>query len=437
MPEKIIGFSKLSREDKINWISSNFLNESSEFKKILNLYLNNDTEIQSLHNTFSENSISNFYLPYSVSPNFLINNKIYCIPLVTEESSVVAALSNSSKFWFERGGFKSNIISNKKNGQIHFLFKGRKESIEKLVKDNVSDLIKSADEITKKMRARGGGINKIILIDKSNDLSHYFQLAVDFITVDSMGANFINSCLEKISKTFKELVLKSKHLKDSEKEIEIIMSILSNYTPNCLVEASVECNIEELGTIDGLSSREFSSKFKSAFDIAQVDINRAVTHNKGIMNGIDAVLISTGNDFRAVEAGIHAYASSAGHYKSLSKCSIIDDKFKISLKIPLSVGTVGGITDLHPMVKLSHQMLGNPNSSDLMKIICSIGLAQNFAAVKSLVSSGIQKGHMKMHLINLLNKNNANKSQIEDSKEYFKDKEINNQSVIKFLNLKD
>jgi hydroxymethylglutaryl-CoA reductase len=215
------------------------------------------------------------------------------------------------------------------------------------------------------------------------------------------------------------------------------MSILSNYTPNCLVEASVECNIEELGTIDGLSSREFSSKFKSAFDIAQVDINRAVTHNKGIMNGVDAVLISTGNDFRAVEAGIHAYASSAGHYKSLSKCSIIDDKFKISLKIPLSVGTVGGITDLHPMVKLSLQMLGNPNSSDLMKIICSIGLAQNFAAVKSLVSSGIQKGHMKMHLINLLNKNNANKSQIEDSKEYFKDKEINNQSVIKFLNLKD
>ena len=139
MPEKIIGFSKLSREDKINWISSNFLNESSEFKKILNLYLNNDTEIQSLHNTFSENSVSNFYLPYSVSPNFLINNKIYCIPLVTEESSVVAALSNSSKFWFERGGFKSNIISNKKNGQIHFLFKGRKESIEKLVKDNVSN----------------------------------------------------------------------------------------------------------------------------------------------------------------------------------------------------------------------------------------------------------------------------------------------------------
>ncbi|MBT6736408.1 MAG: hydroxymethylglutaryl-CoA reductase, partial [Cryomorphaceae bacterium] len=184
-------------------------------------------------------------------------------------------------------------------------------------------------------------------------------------------------------------------------------------------------------------SREFASKFKSAFDIAQIDINRAVTHNKGIMNGIDAVLISTGNDFRAVEAGIHAYASSDGYYKSLSQCSIINDNFKISLKIPVSVGTVGGITDLHPMVKLSLQMLGNPTSLDLMKIICSVGLAQNFAAVKSLVSSGIQKGHMKMHLINLLIKNSANKTQIENSKEYFKDKEINNQSVIEFLNLKN
>ena len=437
MPEKIIGFSKLSREEKIDWISSNFLNGTIEFKSILNKYLNDDNEIQSLHNSFSENSISNFYLPYSVSPNFLINNKNYCIPLVTEESSVVAALSNSSKFWYERGGFTSNLINNIKNGQIHFLFKGKKESLEKLIIENELDLIKSTDEITKRMRARGGGINKIILVDKSSELNDYFQLSVDFITCDSMGANFINSCLEKISKAFRELVLISNNLQESEKEIEIIMSILSNYTPDSLVEASVECNIDELGTIDGLSSREFSSKFKKAFDIAQIDINRAVTHNKGIMNGVDAVLISTGNDFRAVEAGIHAYASSNGYYKSLSECSIIDNKFKISLKIPLSVGTVGGITDLHPMVKLSLQMLGNPNSSDLMKIICSVGLAQNFAAVKSLVSSGIQKGHMKMHLINLLIKNNASKSQIEKSKDYFKDKEINNQSVTKFLNLKD
>ena len=437
MPEKIIGFSKLSREDKINWISSNFLNESSEFKKILNSYLNNDTEIQSLHNSFSENSISNFYLPYSVSPNFLINNRNYCVPLVTEESSVVAALSNSSKFWFERGGFKSNIINNLKNGQIHFMFKGKKKLLEKLINDNVLDLIKSTDEITKRMRARGGGIKKIKLIDKSSDLKDYLQLSVDFITVDSMGANFINSCLEQISITFERLINESDYLNESEKKIKIIMSILSNYTPECLVEASVECDLDKLGTISGLSPHEFSSKFKDAFDIAQIDTGRAVTHNKGIMNGIDAIIISTGNDFRAVEAAVHAFASSDGNYKGLSQCSIIDNKFKISLKIPISVGTVGGITDLHPMVKLSHKILGNPSSSDLMKIICSVGLAQNFSAVKSLVTLGIQKGHMKMHLINLLMKNNASKIQIENAKEYFKNKKINNQSVIEFLNLKD
>ena len=284
------------------------------------------------------------------------------------------------------------------------------------------------------MRERGGGINKIKLIDKSSELNSYFQLSIDFITIDSMGANFINSCLEVISKTFEKLIHESYYFNESEKKTRIIMSILSNYTPNCVVEASAECKINELENFDNYSKEEFAIKFKNAFDIAKVDVGRAVTHNKGIMNGIDAVLISTGNDFRAVDAGIHAFASSSGNYKSLSECLIIDNKFKISLKVPISVGTVGGITDLHPMVKLSLKLLGNPSSEDLMKIICSVGLAQNYAAVKSLVTSGIQKGHMKMHLINLLNKNKASKDQIKSAEEYFKNKEINSQSVSEFLN---
>ena len=153
------------------------------------------------------------------------------------------------------------------------------------------------------------------------------------------------------------------------------------------------------------------------------------------MNGIDAVLISTGNDFRAVEAGIHAFASSKGKYMSLSECTIIDNIFKIKLKIPLSIGTIGGITDIHPMVKLSLKLLDNPTSDKLMNIICSVGLAQNFAAVKSLVTSGIQKGHMKMHLINLLIKQNATKDQINKAEAYFKDRDINSQSVKDFLDL--
>ena len=435
MPDKIIGFSKLSRDKKISWISKNFLDNSNEFESILNKYLNDDKKIQSIHNSLSENVISNFNLPYSVSPNFLINNKNYCIPLVTEESSVVAALSNSSKFWYDRGGFKSKVLSKIKTGQVHFKYDGNAESLEKFIIENEHRLIESTDRITKKMRERGGGISNIKLVNKSKELKSYYQLHVDFNTIDSMGANFINSCLEIISKNFKELLNDSSKFKESEKRIEIIMSILSNYTPECIVESSVECKIDDLSDIDGITSKEFALKFKNAFDIANIDISRAVTHNKGIMNGIDAVLISTGNDFRAVEAGIHAFASSKGKYKSLSECTIIDNIFKIKLKIPLSIGTIGGITDIHPMVKLSLKLLDNPTSDKLMNIICSVGLAQNFAAVKSLVTSGIQKGHMKMHLINLLIKQNATKDQINKAEAYFKDRDINNQSVKDFLDL--
>ena len=433
MPDKIIGFSKLSRDEKISWISKNFLDNSDEFESILNKYLNDDKEIQSIHNSLSENAVSNFHLPYSISPNFLINHKNYCIPLVTEESSVVAALSNSSKFWHDRGGFKSKVISKIKTGQVHFKYNGDGENLEKFINDNEHRLIESTDRITKKMRERGGGISKIKLINKSAELTSYYQLNIDFKTIDSMGANFINSCLEIISKKFHELLTDSPMFKESEKKIEIIMSILSNYTPECIVESSLECKIGDLGNIDGMSPKEFALRFKDAYNIADIDVNRAVTHNKGIMNGVDAVLISTGNDFRAVEAGVHAFASSKGKYKSLSKCSIIDNIFKISLKIPLSVGTVGGITDIHPMVKLSLKLLKNPTSDDLMNIICCVGLAQNFAAVKSLVTTGIQKGHMKMHLINLLIKQNATKDQIDKSEEYFRDKEINSESVKDFL----
>ncbi len=435
MPDKIIGFSKLSRDKKISWINKNFLDNSNEFESILNKYLNDDKNIQSIHNSLSENVISNFHLPYSISPNFLINNKNYCIPLVTEESSVVAALSNSSKFWYDRGGFKSKVLSKIKTGQVHFKYDGNAESLEKFIIENEHRLIESTDRITKKMRDRGGGISNIKLVNKSKELKSYYQLHVDFNTIDSMGANFINSCLEIISKNFKELLNDSSKFKESEKRIEIIMSILSNYTPECIVESSVECKIDDLSDIDGVTSKEFALKFKNAFDIANIDISRAVTHNKGIMNGIDAVLISTGNDFRAVEAGIHAFASSEGMYKSLSECTIIDNIFKIKLKIPLSIGTIGGITDIHPMVKLSLKLLDNPTSDKLMNIICSVGLAQNFAAVKSLVTSGIQKGHMKMHLINLLIKQNATKDQIKKSEAYFKDRDINNQSVKDFLDL--
>ena len=433
MPNKIIGFSKLSRVEKIDWLNKNILDNSHQVKLILDKYLNSNKDIQAIHDSFSENSISNFYLPYSVSPNFLINDKIYTIPLVTEESSVVAALSNAAKFWFDKGGFKTEVKSFTKKGQIHFSFDGDKNILEEFIKINKKEILKSTDIIAKNMKKRGGGISSIKLIDKTGELKNYFQLSVDFNTSDSMGANFINSCLESMSKKIKEL--SDEYFKKNNYGINIIMSILSNYTPDCIVESYAECDINDLVDIANIEPKEFAEKMKYAFDIAKIDISRAVTHNKGIMNGIDAILIATGNDFRAVEAGIHAYASSNSKYQSLSECSISGNKFRLSLKIPLSVGTVGGITDLHPLVKLSLQILDNPSSKDLMCIIASVGLAQNFAAVKSLITSGIQEGHMKMHLINLLIKNNASEEQIRKAKTYFFNKEINSSSVNQFLKL--
>ena len=433
MPNKIIGFSKLSRAEKIDWLKKNILDNSHQVKLILDKYLNSNKDIQAIHDSFSENSISNFYLPYSVSPNFLINDKIYTIPLVTEESSVVAALSNAAKFWFDKGGFKTEVKSFTKKGQIHFSFDGDKNILEEFIKINKKEILKSTDIIAKNMKKRGGGISSIKLIDKTGELKNYFQLSVDFNTSDSMGANFINSCLESMSKKIKEL--SDEYFKKNNYGINIIMSILSNYTPDCIVESYAECDINDLVDIANIEPKEFAEKMKYAFDIAKIDISRAVTHNKGIMNGIDAILIATGNDFRAVEAGIHAYASSNSKYQSLSECSISGNKFRLSLKIPLSVGTVGGITDLHPLVKLSLQILDNPSSKDLMCIIASVGLAQNFAAVKSLITSGIQEGHMKMHLINLLIKNNASEEQIRKAKTYFLNKEINSSSVNQFLKL--
>ena len=433
MPKKIIGFSKLSREEKIDWLSENIFENSNQVKSILDIYLNSNKDIQAIHDSFSENSVSNFYLPYSLSPNFLINDKNYTIPLVTEESSVVAALSNSAKFWFDKGGFKSKVKSLIKRGHIHLSFDGNIGALKEFIDNYRSEILKSTDNLTMNMRKRGGGISAIDIIDKTSDLKNYFQLSVDFNTSDSMGANFINSCLEAMAKKIDELSNQYDGFIKNSFNLNIVMSILSNYTPDCIVEAHAECDINDLIDIDGINSNEFAKKMKYAFDIAKIDINRAVTHNKGIMNGIDAILIATGNDFRAVEAGIHSYASSNSKYESLSECTILDNKFRISIKIPLSVGTVGGITDLHPLVKLSLQILGGPSSKDLMSIIACVGLAQNFAAVRSLITSGIQQGHMKMHLINLLIKNNANEDQIKRAKKYFLDKEINNSSVAEFI----
>jgi hydroxymethylglutaryl-CoA reductase len=266
------------------------------------------------------------------------------------------------------------------------------------------------------------------LIDKTELEPGYFQIEVKFDTRDSMGANFINSCLEEIAKTWRNLVEESKS--NIQPDVIIVMSILSNFTPECLVKAEVSCKIDDINEGSGIGNIEFAEKFCRAIRIATIEPYRAVTHNKGIMNGIDAVIMATGNDFRATEACAHAYAAKNGKYTSLSHAAIEGDTFKFWIELPISIGTVGGITNLHPMVKFAHELLGYPNASDLMEIVAVAGLAQNFSAVRSLITSGIQKGHMKMHLLNILNQLEATDAEKIEIVSYFKDKVVSFSSAV-------
>lgn len=418
----ISGFSKLTKEEKINWLAENYFNNNSNAINTMKQYWHDDKKLQQLHDDFIENTVSNFYLPMGVAPNFLINGKEYAIPMVTEESSVVAAASLVAKFWSTKGGFKTTVLGTTKIGQVHFMFAGDTASLESYFNEKKALLVAATASITKNMEKRGGGILEIQLVDKTTQLENYYQLHITFETKDSMGANFINSCLEAIAVEFRN------------DEIEIVMSILSNYVPECVVRAEVSCKIEALGVSD---PQKFAEKFHQAVKIAEIEPYRAVTHNKGIMNGVDAVVLATGNDFRAVEAGVHAYAARSGSYTSLSHCTIDNGIFKFWLDLPLALGTVGGITSLHPLAKFSLEMLQKPSARELMQIIATAGLAQNFAAIKALTTNGIQHGHMKMHLQNILNQLGATVVEKEKITLFFKGKTVTHSAVVsKFESLR-
>jgi len=419
MPRSIDGFSKLNKLEKINWLVSTFFDNNVKIKEVLTQYWNSNEALQNLHDDFVENTISNFYLPFGVAPNFVINGTVYAIPMTIEESSVVAAASLVAKFWSTRGGFKTNVISTTKIGQVHFMYQGDKKELQNYFTSKKDQLYKATEDITKNMRKRGGGILAIELRNKTTELENYYQLHVTFETVDSMGANFINSCLEAIANEFK---------KD---DIQMVMSILSNYVPECLVRAEVSCSVNELYAED---SEEYTRKFVQAVQIANAEPHRAVTHNKGIMNGVDAVVIATGNDFRAIEAGAHAYASKSGTYKSLTNASIENGIFKFWIEIPLALGTVGGLTKLHPLSKLSLELLGNPSAKELMEIIAVAGLAQNFAALRALTTTGIQKGHMKMHLTNIIKQLGASEEEKAFLIDYFEHKTVTHNAVVEAYN---
>lgn len=420
MPERIEGFSKLSKTEKIDWVVRQFTDDPDHFRSVLEQYWNDDARLQRIHDEFAENTLSNFYLPFGIAPNFLINDKLYVIPMAIEESSVVAAASKAAKYWIDRGGFRAEVLGMEKIGQVHFTFRGDGQWLKRTFDTIKPILFRDTEELTEKMRARGGGITQIYLVDKTQLLEGYYQLYVTFETVDAMGANFINSCLEQLAASLVREITQRMDHENQEEEIDVVMSILSNYVPHCLVRAEVSCPVEDLNEDLPLEPRKFAEKLIQAVQIARAEPYRAVTHNKGIMNGVDAVVLATGNDFRAIEAGVHAFAAREGAYRGLTEAWIRDDNFTLRLDIPLALGTVGGITSLHPMVKFALEILGKPTAPELMEITAVAGLAQNFAALRSLVTTGIQQGHMKMHLLNILNQLGATTAEKEKVVEHFK-----------------
>jgi hydroxymethylglutaryl-CoA reductase len=433
MNNAVAGFSKLSKEEKINWIAQEYFSNPTEAVATIKQYWNSDVKLQQLHDEFIENTITNFYLPMGIAPNFLINGKYFSVPMVIEESSVVAAAAKSAKFWSTRGGFKATVLNTEKIGQVHFLFQGDSAKLQAFFNTVKATLVESTESITKNMQKRGGGILGIELRDKTLELNNYYQLHATFDTKDSMGANFINSCLEQLAKTLKEAAQNHTNFNEAEKNITVVMSILSNYVPNCVVRAEVSCKVEDLAEKKIENPQEFAEKFVQAVRIAEIEPFRAVTHNKGIMNGVDSVVLATGNDFRAVEAGVHAYASRNGQYSSLSHAKIEKGIFTFWLEIPLALGTVGGLTSLHPLVKMALEILGKPSAQELMQVVAVTGLAQNFAALRSLTTTGIQEGHMKMHLNNILNQFQATAEERKAIAEHFQNSTVTHASVVAFI----
>ncbi len=426
---QIQGFSKLGRDDQVKLVAS-FTSDPDGIIHELDAHLLPDGKRQRMYQEFSENSVSNFFLPYSIAPNFRINDTYYMVPMVTEESSVVAAAAAAAKYWSERGGFLTRIVTMQKPGHIHFTWKGSTPEITTFIDDLIPGFYNVTAYLTKRMNQRGGGILEINLKDVTDKMEGYYQLEVIFDTADSMGANFVNSCLEQMA----DFLYQQVQLAGLAGRLEIIMSVLSNYSPKCTVECQVNSSVRGMAHPEyNLGGIDFCRKFETAVNLAKHDVYRAVTHNKGIYNGVDAVVIATGNDFRAVEADGHAWASRNGNYCGLTDAEVSKESFNCRIEIPLTLGTVGGLTGLHPLAAVSLKILGNPHASDLMSIVAAAGMASNFSAIRALITGGIQKGHMKLHLSNVLNQFHASNAEKLAAMEYFSKRAVSFSAVEEFL----
>ncbi len=377
-------FIKLSNEEKLNLVAQNQKNPEV-FKQEMKAYRFSDASLQEKLEQLSVNTLSNFHLPYGVAPNFLVDGNTYHIPMVTEERGVLEAASRAAAFWYDHGGFQTEDMATAKRGYIHLIWSGDTGTLESLYNQFVEELKAKNFNISKDQSDQGMKIAETWLSDMTNEMDHYHLFGFSFETGNDMGADFINSFLDKTAREFKNYTEKQEPGK-----LEILMAVLSNYTPGSYVTMKVECPVDVLGEIHpSMDGKRFAEKFQKAVQVGKYSVSRAVTNNKGIMNGIDAVLMATGNDFRAVEAGSHAYSIVKGKPESLSDCQVSDGTFTFRITIPIALGTESQVTRLHPLASRSLDILGHPSVKDLMKIAAAVGLASNFGGITSLITANV------------------------------------------------
>lgn len=370
-------FYEMSLDERLSLVASKSNLTKNEISTVVNQALPFDKIDRMV-----ENAVGSFSLPLGIATNFVINGKEYLVPMAIEEPSVIAAASHAAKLAESSGGFKASAESSIMRGQIQVTNLLDIKNAIQVISKNKESLLRTVNSISKNVKALD---LKTRIVENEIDGTKMLAAELYVDCKDSMGANTINSMCELLGPEIEQ--------KTSGK---VILKILSNYATERIATSKATFKKEELGGTD------IVDRILSAFAFAFSDTYRAVTHNKGIMNGIDAVSIATGQDFRAIEAAAHAYASRDGKYRSLTTFSKSSNGDLVGrIEIPLSVGIVGGISIVHPVARMGLKILGVKSASELACVVASAGLAQNLAAIRALSTEGIQKGHMKLHAKNI------------------------------------
>lgn len=409
------GFYKLSVEDRLNEVVEfSGLDEGS-----ISALKDAETLDLDLADHMVENVIGRFTLPLGVALNYNINGKDYIIPMVTEEPSVIAAASNAARIARGGGGFKSYYIKSNMIAQIQITDIEDPYYVQSIIYEHKDEIIEKCNACDPILVKLGGGV--VDLEVKVFEVKSKYFVVVHLIvnTLDAMGANAVNTMAESIAPFIEEITGGNVYLR-----------ILSNLATERLVRARVKINKEDLG------GEEVVDKIIVAYQFAVADPYRAATHNKGIMNGISAVVLATGNDTRAIESGAGAYASRSGQYSPLTTWEKDKDGNLVgTIEMPMAVGLVGGATKSHPTAQAAVKILGVKTADELGEVIAALGLGQNLAALRALATEGIQKGHMSLHARNVAIQAGANKDQVDSiAKQMIKDKKINVDYAKELLN---